>query len=134
MASAPAPVIEICRIRDAAEAAALFATLAEARTERCGFAYLDPEWRLLGTRETASGHVDGVRAPIRDVVRDVLDLDATAVVMVHNHPAGDPTPSAADRAVTRRLLAALEALDVRLIDHIVLAGPRRASMRGMGLL
>ena len=134
MASAPAPVPENPYVRDAAEACALFAALAEARVEHCGFAYLDPEWRLLGTRETASGHVDGVRVPLRDVVRDVLDLDATAVVMVHNHPAGDPTPSAADRAVTRRLLAALEALDVRLVDHVVLAGSRRASMREMGLL
>jgi DNA repair protein RadC len=134
MAPAPALVPEPRHVRDAAEAGALFAKLAHADVEHCGFAYLDPEWRLLGMRETVPGHVDGVRVPLRDVLRDVLALHATAVVMVHNHPAGDPTPSEADRTVTRRLFAALEALDVRLIDHVVLAGSRRASMREMGLL
>jgi DNA repair protein RadC len=134
MASASAPLPATCYVRDTAAACALFGALATACVERCGFAYLDPEWRLLGMRESAPGHAYGARVPLRDVVRDVLDLDAAAVVMVHNHPAGDPTPSEADRTVTRRLLDALGALDVRLVDHIILAGSRRTSMREMGLL
>lgn len=134
MATTPSSTCDDRHIRDAPDACALFAELAEAPLERCGFAYLDPEWRLLGTRHTPAGHAHGVAVPLRDVVRDVLELEASAVVMAHNHPAGDPTPSAADLAVTRRLLGALEALDVRLVDHVVLAGARWASMRGMGLL
>ncbi|MEG3088024.1 JAB domain-containing protein [Sphingomonas sp. PB4P5] len=121
-------------VRDAADVRALFDKLADATLECCGFAYLDQQWRLLGTRHTPPGHADGAAVPLRDVVRDVLDLEASAVVMAHNHPAGDPTPSEADLVVTRRLLSALEALDVRLVDHVVLAGARWASMRGMGLL
>ena len=112
----------------------MFAGLAEAPLEQCGIAYLDPEWRLLGLRYSPSGQSDGVAVPLRDIVRDVLALDAAAVVMAHNHPRGDPAPSEADLAVTRRLLHALDALDVRLVDHVVLAGVRWSSMRALGLL
>ena len=112
----------------------MFAALAEAPLEQCGIAYLDPEWRLLGLRYSPSGRADGVAVPLRDIVRDVLALDAAAVVLAHNHPGGDPAPSEADLAVTRRLLHALDALDVRLVDHVVLAGVRWSSMRALGLL
>lgn len=54
--------------------------------------------------------------------------------LTHNHPSGDPTPSEADLAVTRRIIRVLDAIDVRLVDHIVLAGDRWASMRELGLL
>lgn len=112
----------------------MFADLTDAPLEQCGIAYLDPKWRLLGLRRTLPGHAGGVAVPLRDIVRDVLALDATAVVLAHNHPRGDPTPSAADLAMTRRLLDALDALDVRLVDHVVLAGVRWSSMRALGLL
>ncbi|MFC3579432.1 JAB domain-containing protein [Sphingomonas hylomeconis] len=121
-------------VRAASDAVALFADLADADRERCGIAYLDPEWRLLGVRRTPFGTPDGVVMQWRAVIGDILTLDAHAIVLAHNHPGGDPTPSAADLAVTRRLLGAVAALDVRLVDHLVLAGPRWASMRAMGLL
>lgn len=122
------------RLRSAIEVRAFFGTLANDRRERCAFAYLDPNWRLLGVRETAAGSPDGVRVPLRDVVADLLRLGSFAMVMVHNHPGNDLTPSDADLAVTRRLIVALDAIDVRLVDHVMLGRGGHASMRDMGLL
>lgn len=121
-------------IRTAADVRALFATLATEAAERCGFAYLDPEWMLLGVRETEIGTAHGIGVPLRDVIADVLALGACAMVMVHNHPTGDLSPSAADVAVTRRLVAGLEAIDVRLADHVVIGPDGYASMRELGFL
>ena len=134
MASRPAlaPTDRIIRSADAVRA--LFAGMADAAEERCGFAYLDPEWRLLGTRESTVGTATSAPVPLRDVIGDVLRLDAAALAMAHNHPAGDPCPSAADLAATRRLMVVLEALEVRLVDHLVLAGDRFVSMRELGLV
>lgn len=85
-------------------------------------------------REGEIGTAQAAGAPLRDVITDVLSTKASAVVMVHNHPNGDPTPSASDIAVTRRLIAALDAIDVRLVDHVVLARTGHASMRALNLL
>jgi DNA repair protein RadC len=71
---------------------------------------------------------------VRTIVADALAFDATGVVMAHNHPSGDATPSDDDRVLTRRLARALDAVGVRLIDHLVLAGDEAASFRGLGLL
>ena len=98
------------------------------------FAYLDPEWRILGTRHCHSGFRDEVAIALRDVVIDALAFDATAVAMAHNHPSGDPTPSAADYAVTRRLARTLDAIGVRLIDHVIVSANGSDSFRARGLL
>lgn len=131
LASVPSDPI---RLRSAGEVRAFFGALANDQRERCAFAYLDPEWRLLGVRESAAGSTHGVGVPLRDVVADLLRLGSFAMVMVHNHPGNDLTPSEADLAVTRRLIAALDAIDVRLVDHVVLGRGGHASMRDMGLL
>ncbi|RZF64303.1 DNA repair protein [Sphingomonas populi] len=98
------------------------------------FAYVDPEWRLLGVRTRPSNEPHTVEVPIRIIVADALTFDAAGVVMAHNHPSGDPTPSEGDRALTRRLARALDGVGVRLIDHLVLAGRETASFRRIGLL
>ena len=56
------------------------------------------------------------------------------MILAHNHPSGDPTPSAADRQITRRLALAGEAIDLTVVDHLVIAGTNCTSMRAMGLL
>ena len=121
------------RIADLAAARALFAPIADEAAEVAAFAYLDPQWTLLGLRH-ASGSADAVAVPTRLVAGDALQLDAAMVLMAHNHPSGDARPSAADRAITRRLARALDALDIRLFDHLVLAGGVITSFRALGLL
>jgi DNA repair protein RadC len=121
-------------ILDLGAARALFSGLAEARNEIAAFAYLARDGRLLGMRHMQGEHADMVDIPVRWVVADALTFDAAAVVMAHNHPSGDPTPSTADRAATRRLLAALEPVEVRLIDHLIFARGGTASFRALGWL
>lgn len=125
---------EIRHIADLDAARALFASLANERTEVAGFAYLDPKWRLLGLRHARSQAVDIIDVPLRAIAADALAFDATGLVMAHNHPSGDASPSAADLDVTKRLARALDALGVRLVDHLVLAGDSVTSFRALGLL
>lgn len=113
---------------------ALFEPIATVREEIAVFAYLDPEWRLLGMRHVPSSLTDAVTIPLREIVADALAFDCSAVVMAHNHPSGDPTPSDADYAFTRRLAYALDLVGVRLFDHLVLARDGCESFRRRGLL
>ncbi|CAN5261327.1 DNA repair protein RadC [soil metagenome] len=123
------------RTIDAEQAAiALFAPIGDLDTEVAMFAYVDPKWRLLAVRTTPSDRADMVEIPVRTIVADALAFDAAGVVMAHNHPSGDPTPSENDRMLTRRLARALDGVGVRLIDHLVLAGKRTASFRRTGWL
>jgi DNA repair protein RadC len=121
-------------VPDLAAALALFEPLAHQPREMLAFAYLDPERRVLGMRHTHPGGTAAVLVPVRDVVADAIAFDTVAVVMAHNHPSGDPTPSEADRAVTRRLAQALNAIGVSLVDHVILARDRSASFRMLELL
>ena len=92
---------------------------------------LDPQSRLIGVpRRVSAGDVDGTDAGPRAFMRLALSAGATSCIAVHNHPTGDPTPSAADIAVTRRLAAAGRSIDVPLVDHVVLGdGGRFISLR-----
>lgn len=130
LALAPRPAIA-----DPHAARALFAGLADAALEVGAFAYLGRDLRLLGMRHVASPHRAALDVPVRSVVADALAFDAAALVMGHNHPSGEPTPSPADRALTRQLLRALDAVGVRLLDHLVLArGGTSTSFRALGWL
>lgn len=97
--------------------------------ERLWLLPLDSHCRLIGDSPIVltRGDVDGVDAGPRVVARAAVRLGAVQVVVVHNHPAGDPSPSAADIAVTRRLVAAGRAIDVPLVDHMVLCSDGRWS-------
>lgn len=121
-------------IPDASVAAALFAPLAEGRSERAMVAYLADEARLLGLRLLPPGDGHEVVLPFRLIVAEALELGATGMVLAHNHPSGDARPSEADLAITRRLARTLSEVDVRLIDHLVLAGAETTSFRALGLL
>lgn len=122
------------RIADPAAALALFGALAGERVETVAFAYLDADRRLIGMRHARSCCRDLIDLPVRDVAADALAFDAAALVMAHNHPSGDPTPSVADHDATRLLLRALDPLGVRLLDHLVLSCGASASFRDLGLL
>ncbi len=112
----------------------LFAPIACTATEIAIFAYLDSRGRVLGVRHVHSSTVAEVDVPIRAIAGDALAFGADQVVMAHNHPSGDPEPSRDDLAVTRRIATALNALGIRLVDHLVLAGDRAISLRARGLL
>lgn len=83
--------------------------------------FLDSRHRIIAVEMLFRGTVDGAEVHPRVVAQRALALNAAAVIFAHNHPSGEPTPSAADRAITRRLTDALDLLAVRVLDHIVVA-------------
>lgn len=80
------------------------------------------------------GRADGADLPIREIVADAARHGSKGLVLAHNHPSGDPAPSATDKRITRRLALVGEAMDVAILDHIVMAGGQYRSMRQLGLL
>jgi DNA repair protein RadC len=95
---------------------------------------MDSRNRLVADESQGAGSVNRAVVYPREVSRRALELHATAVVLVHNHPSGDPKPSDDDVAMTERVRAALDALGVTLHDHLVVGGEQVLSFRRMGLL
>ena len=125
----------ITRIRTARDAADLFAPLlADAREERLIVAHLGAEGELLRLSEAGRGSEDAVPLPMRRIVREALFVEAAAIILAHNHPSGDPSPSNRDMVTTRRLAEIARALGVGLRDHLIFASRECRSLRAMGLL
>lgn len=96
-------------------------------------AFLDARHRLIACEEMFRGTIDSCSIEPREVVKAALRHNAATILLSHNHPSsGDVEPSAADRSVTARLKQALALVDVRLLDHIVVAGSASRSMAAMG--
>ena len=110
------------------------AAMAFEEREQFRVLFLDRKNRLIADEVEQKGTVD--RAPVypREVARRALELNATALILVHNHPSGDPTPSRADIAMTAEVVAALKAVDVTVHDHVVMARGGHASLRALGHL
>ncbi|RNF83886.1 RadC family protein [Montanilutibacter psychrotolerans] len=96
--------------------------------------FLDNRHRALAFEELFRGTFDGTEVHPREVVRRALVHNAAAVIVGHNHPSGNPEPSAADRAVTERLKHALALVDLRLLDHFVIADGPPVSLAARGWL
>ncbi len=96
--------------------------------------FLDARHRALGFEELFQGSLDGAEVHPRVLVERTLAKGASAVIVGHNHPSGNPEPSAADRAVTVRLKQALALVDVRLLDHFVIGDGAPVSMAARGLV
>lgn len=94
---------------------------------------LDTKHRVLGSRTVYQGSVNQAQVRIAEVFRDAIKQNATAVVVVHNHPSGDPTPSAADVTLTAELARAGALLDVEVLDHLIIGQGRHASLRRLNL-
>ena len=94
--------------------------------------FLDARHRIIAIEAMFRGTVDGAEVHPREVVRTALGHNAAAVILAHNHPSGDPAPSAADRAVTARLKQALALVEVRLLDHIVVSANHCVSLAARG--
>jgi DNA repair protein RadC len=101
--------------------------------ERFGVMLLDTRYRLLTTRLISIGSLDGSTAHPREVFREALLAGAGTVVVFHNHPSGDPTPSRDDIELTKRLRQAGGVVGVPVVDHLILADDKYASHRELGL-
>ncbi len=95
---------------------------------------LDAHHRFLRFVELFRGTIDGASVHPREVVKLVLEAQAAAVVLVHNHPSQNDKPSAADEQITRRLKSALDLIDVRVLDHLLVAGGDVVSFAEGGLI
>ena len=96
--------------------------------------FLDHKNTLIADEEQQRGTVDHVPVYPREVAKRALELNASAVILVHNHPSGDPSPSQADIQMTAKVEQALEAVGVSVHDHIIIGKAEDASFRSMGLL
>lgn len=108
--------------------------MAHRDTEHFRVLFLDRRNALIADEEQARGTVNHVPVYPREVVKRALELNASALILVHNHPSGDPTPSDSDIAMTARIQAAAEALDVTLHDHLIIGRSRELSFRDEGLI
>lgn len=109
-------------------------TLAEEKTEHFHLLFLDHKNALIADERQQSGTIDHAPVYPREVVKRALELGASAIIMLHNHPSGDPTPSKDDVAMTKAVAAAAEKLGILLHDHVVVGRNGHASLRSLGLL
>jgi DNA repair protein RadC len=96
--------------------------------------FLDKRNALIADEVQLSGTVDHTPAYPREVVRRALELSATALVLVHNHPSGDPTPSSADIRMKRDIMNVAKPLGITVHDHIIVGREGHASLKGLRLI
>jgi DNA repair protein RadC len=116
-------VVDYCRTSMAFEDRELFRIL-----------FLDKKNGLIADEVQGSGTVDHTPVYPREVIRRALELSATAIILVHNHPSGDPTPSSQDIKMTQDIIAIAKSLGVAVHDHIIVGRDGHASLRGMRLI
>jgi DNA repair protein RadC len=107
---------------------------ADRRDEHFGCMFLDNQHRLIAFEELFRGTIDGAAIYPRVVVRRALELNAAAVIFTHNHPSGHTEPSQADISITSRLVTALNTVDIRTLDHVVVGSAGAVSMAEKGLM
>ncbi|MDJ0826308.1 MAG: DNA repair protein RadC [Rhodobacter sp.] len=108
--------------------------MAHRETEQFRVLYLDRKNVLIADEEQAKGTVDHVPVYPREVVKRALELNASALILVHNHPSGDPSPSNADISMTRAIDEAAQALGLSLHDHLIIGKSNELSFRAAGYL
>jgi len=108
--------------------------MAYRETEQFRILFLDQKNVLIADEEQARGTVNHVPVYPREVAKRALELNATAIILVHNHPSGDPTPSRADIDMTEQISLACEAIGVAIHDHVIVGKETDSSFRSLGLL
>jgi DNA repair protein RadC len=96
--------------------------------------YLDNRHRVIAFCEESRGTIDGTSVYPREIVKAALRHNAAAVILAHNHPSGVAEPSQSDECITRRLKSALELVDIRVLDHLIIGGGKTTSLANRGLL
>jgi DNA repair protein RadC len=112
----------------------LHAAMAHSRVEEVRILFLNAKNMLLANEALWQGSVDEASVHVREVIARAIALGATAIIIVHNHPSGDPTPSSQDIRLTRDLVEAGRHMKVTVHDHVIVGAQGRTSMRAMGLI
>jgi DNA repair protein RadC len=112
----------------------LHAAMAHRRTEEVRILFLNAKNMLIANEALWQGSVDEASVHVREVIARAIALGARAIIIVHNHPSGDPTPSQQDIRLTRDLVEAGRHMKVTVHDHVIVGAGGRTSMRAMGLI
>ena len=112
----------------------LQADMAHRAIERVRVLHLNSRNMLIRDEMVAEGSIDQVAIYVREIVRRAIDLHSAALILVHNHPSGDPEPSREDIRLTREVIEACRPLGIALHDHVVIGAKGHNSMRSMGLI
>ncbi len=112
----------------------LRADMAHHPIERVRVLHLDAKNVLIRDELVAEGSIDQATIYVREIVRRAIDLHSAALILVHNHPSGDPSPSKADIRLTRELVQAGRPLGIAVHDHLIIGRSDQSSMRSMGLI
>lgn len=96
--------------------------------------FLNNRHYVIECEQMFRGTIDGASVHPREIIKRALELNAAAIILAHNHPSGNPTPSAADMAITSKIKECVELMDMRLIDHVILAYDSAWSMAEKGQL
>lgn len=108
--------------------------IADKSIEHLIIGYFDDQHRLIHTGEICSDRADAVSVHIRKITQDVLNLNANSIILMHNHPSGNPSPSQSDIKQTRDIARILSPLGIHIDDHLIIAGDHQFSFREAGLL
>jgi DNA repair protein RadC len=112
----------------------LRADMGHLRHERVRALYLDSKNKLLRDEVMSEGSVDQSAIYVREVVKRALELGATAIILVHNHPSGEASPSRQDIAITRDIVEACKRFGISVHDHVIIAGDSHVSLKAQGLI
>lgn len=122
-------------VNTSADVARIFRPLVEGlKYEECWVLYLTNSNRIIERQRVSQGGVQGTVVDHRLIAKRALELLATQVLMVHNHPSGDAEPSEADKTLTRKVAEALALFDIRLLDHVIISRNNEYSFRQAGLI
>jgi DNA repair protein RadC len=112
----------------------LHAAMAHSRVEEVRILFLNAKNMLIANEAMWQGSVDEASVHVREVIARAIALGATALIIVHNHPSGDPTPSNQDIRLTRDLVEAGRHMNITVHDHVIVGAQGRTSMRALGLI
>jgi DNA repair protein RadC len=112
----------------------LYHSLRDARREKFKVLFMDAKNRIIEEKTISEGTVDSSAVYPREVIKSALKFDASSLIFVHNHPSGDPTPSESDRDITKELVFAVQVMQVKVLDHIIIGNICFFSFADEGLI
>jgi DNA repair protein RadC len=112
----------------------LHADMAHHAIERVRVLHLNTRNMLIRDEVVSEGSIDQAQVHVREVIRRAIDLGSAAIILVHNHPSGDPSPSRADIDITRAIIDAGKRLGIAVHDHIIVGTTGHVSLRSRGLI